>query len=85
MELQKQLSGDGQLGLLRSVFTAIVLDSTGIVGFTVRAPFDVLLSREDAVAPSPRNEPVRAAAALLDAVAGDSRNDSAANAGAMAA
>lgn len=39
-ELQEQLSESRRIELLRAVFKTIVLDDTGVVGFTLHPPFD---------------------------------------------
>ncbi len=41
-ELHEQLNDNRQVDLLRAVFETIVLDETGVVGFVLRPPFDVI-------------------------------------------
>ena len=46
--MKEELSEPRQIELLRAVFEAIVLDESGMIGFTLRAPFDSIFKRIEA-------------------------------------
>lgn len=50
-ELHERLNNNRQFELLRFVFKTIVLDDTGVVGFALRAPFDVIFKSDQDAKP----------------------------------
>jgi hypothetical protein len=65
-DLYEQLSDARQVELLRSVFAALVIGADGVVGFTLKPPFD-RLARASAAPAAPPMQDNALAKAILDA------------------